>query len=191
MMLKRDMLELLNFIFLYQNKITDMKKNLQSAKSKIALYPGAFDPITFGHIDVIERASQLFDTVIVAVAGSTSKKTIFSIAERMDMIKNSVKKFKNVKVTSFNKLVVEHAKSQKAKVIIRGLRAISDFEYEFQMALTNRKIAEDITTVFLMPNEKYTYLNSTLVREIASFGGDVSPFVPKYVLRKLKKKSGN
>jgi pantetheine-phosphate adenylyltransferase len=165
-----------------------MKKTTKPDRRKIALYPGTFDPITFGHIDVIERASQLFDTVIVSVAGSSSKKTVFSIAERMDMIKNCVKGIKNVKVTSFDKLVVEYAKSQNAKVIIRGLRAISDFEYEFQMALTNRKIAEDITTVFLMPNEKYTYLNSTLVREIASLGGDVSPFVPKYVLRKLKGK---
>jgi pantetheine-phosphate adenylyltransferase len=168
-----------------------MKKDTQSAERKIALYPGTFDPITFGHIDVIERASQLFDTVIVSVAGGSAKKTIFSIAERIDMIKNSVKKIKNVRVTSFHKLVVEYAKSQKAIVIIRGLRAISDFEYEFQMALTNRKIAENITTVFLMPNEKYTYLNSTLVREIASFGGNVSPFVPKYVLKKLKEKLGN
>ena len=107
------------------------------------------------------------------------------------MIENSVKRIKNVRVTSFNKLVVDYAKSQGACAIIRGLRAISDFEYEFQMALTNRKIAEDITTVFLMPNEKFTYLNSTLVREIASFGGDVSPFVPKYVLKKLKGKLGN
>lgn len=168
-----------------------MKKAEQHNQRKTALYPGTFDPITFGHIDVIERASQLFDTVIVSVAGSSSKKTIFSIAERMDMIKNCVKKFKNIRVTSFDKLVVEHAKSQKAKVIIRGLRAISDFEYEFQMALTNRKIAEDVTTVFLMPNEKYTYLNSTLVREIAALGGDVSSFVPKYVLKKLKEKLGN
>jgi pantetheine-phosphate adenylyltransferase len=168
-----------------------MKRSKNSSESKIALYPGTFDPITFGHIDVIERASQLFDTVIVSVAGSSSKKTIFSIAERIDLIKNCVRKYKNVRVTSFNKLVVEYAKSQDAKIIIRGLRAISDFEYEFQMALTNRKIAENITTVFLMPNEKYTYLNSTLVREIASLGGDVSPFVPKYVLKKLKEKLGN
>lgn len=168
-----------------------MKKNIYPGRKKTALYPGTFDPITFGHIDVIERASQLFDTIIVSVAGSSSKKTMFSIKERINMIENSVKRIKNVRVTSFNKLVVDYAKSQGACAIIRGLRAISDFEYEFQMALTNRKIAEDITTVFLMPNEKFTYLNSTLVREIASFGGDVSPFVPKYVLKKLKGKLGN
>ena len=168
-----------------------MKKNIYPGRKKTALYPGTFDPITFGHIDVIERASQLFDTIIVSVAGSSSKKTMFSIKERINMIENSVKRIKNVRVTSFNKLVVDYAKSQGACAIIRGLRAISDFEYEFQMALTNRKIAEDITTVFLMPNERFTYLNSTLVREIASFGGDVSPFVPKYVLKKLKGKLGN
>jgi pantetheine-phosphate adenylyltransferase len=155
---------------------------------KIAIYPGTFDPITFGHIDVINRASQLFDSVIVSVAGSSSKKTMFTVEERITMIKNSIKKYKNVKVSSFSGLLVKYAKSQNAGIIIRGLRAVSDFEYEFQMALTNRKIAESITTVFLMPNEKYTYLNSTLVREIAAFGGDVSPFVSKYVLGKLKGK---
>ena len=164
-----------------------MKKKNNRTK-KIAIYPGTFDPITFGHIDVIDRASQLFDSVIVSVAGSSSKKTMFTAEERIAMIKDSIKKFKNVKVSSFNGLLVKYAKSQNAGIIIRGLRAVSDFEYEFQMALTNRKIAESITTVFLMPNEKYTYLNSTLVREIAAFGGDVSPFVPKYVLGKLKEK---
>jgi len=168
-----------------------MKKNILTSGKRIAVYPGTFDPITFGHIDVIERASLLFDTIIVSVAGSSSKKTMFSIKDRIDMIKNSVKGIKNVRVTSFSKLVVDYAKSQNALAVIRGLRAVSDFEYEFQMALTNRKIAEDITTVFLMPNEKFTYLNSTLVREIVKFGGDVSPFVPKYVLRKLKKKLRN
>jgi pantetheine-phosphate adenylyltransferase len=168
-----------------------MKKNSNSSGKRIVIYPGTFDPITYGHIDVIERASLLFDTIIVSAAGSTSKKTMFSIDERIDMVKQSVKGIKNVGVTSFNKLVVDYAKSQNACAIIRGLRAISDFEYEFQMALTNRKLAEDITTVFLMPNEKFTYLNSTLVREIATFGGDVSPFVPGYVLKKLKEKLGN
>jgi pantetheine-phosphate adenylyltransferase len=164
-----------------------MKKKINRTK-KIAIYPGTFDPITFGHIDVIGRASQLFDSVIVSVAGSSAKKTMFTVEERIAMITNSIKKYRNVKVSSFNGLLVKYAKSQNAGIIIRGLRAVSDFEYEFQMALTNRKIAESITTVFLMPNEKYTYLNSTLVREIAAFGGDVSAFVPKYVLVKLKEK---
>jgi pantetheine-phosphate adenylyltransferase len=166
-----------------------MKKTAKGIR-KTAIYPGTFDPITFGHIDVIERASQLFDSVIVSVAGSSSKKTLFTVEERIEMIKNSVKKFKNVSVSSFKGLLVENAKRQNAGVIIRGLRAVSDFEYEFQMALTNRKIAENVTTVFLMPNERYTYLNSTLVREIAAFGGDVSPFVPEFVKKKLKLKLG-
>ncbi len=165
-----------------------MKKSSQNKKVKIALYPGTFDPITFGHIDVIKRASSLFDEVIVSVAGSSSKKTLFSVDERKEMIRAAIKGIKNVTITSFKGLMIEYAKSQNANVVIRGLRAISDFEYEFQMALTNRKIEENITTVFLMPNEKYTYLNSTLVREIAKFGGDVKPFVPEFVDKKLKKK---
>jgi len=167
-----------------------MKTRTKTSGRRIVIYPGTFDPITYGHIDVIERASLLFDSVIVSVAGSTSKKTMFSINERIEMAENSIKGIENVSVASFNKLVVDFAKSQNACAIIRGLRAISDFEYEFQMALTNRKLAEDITTVFLMPNEKFTYLNSTLVREIAAFGGNVSPFVPKCVLKNLKEKIG-
>lgn len=157
-------------------------------KDRIAIYAGTFDPVTFGHIDVLERASLLFDKVIISVAGSSSKKTEFTVDERIEMISDCIKKLPNVKVESFVGLLVEYAKKKNASVIVRGLRAISDFEYEFQMALTNRKIAEDITTVFLMPNEKYTYLNSTLVREIALHGGDVSPFVPRNVLKKLKEK---
>ena len=154
---------------------------------KIAIYPGTFDPITNGHIDIIERASKLFDKVIVTVAKNVAKTPLFTVDERIFMIKESVKKFKNVEVDSFDGLLVDYAKAKKAIAIIRGLRAISDFEYEFQMALMNRKLC-DITTVFLMPHEKYTYLNSTIVREIAAFGGDVSKFVPKVVEKMLKKK---
>jgi pantetheine-phosphate adenylyltransferase len=159
-------------------------------KHKVAVYPGTFDPITFGHIDVIERAAALFDKTVVAVSVNSAKKTLFTVSERIDMIKHSVKHLKNISVTSFKGLLVDFAESKNVDVIIRGLRAISDFEYEFQMALTNRKIAENITTVFLMPNEKYTYLNSTLVKEIAAFGGDVSAFVSEYVLKKIKQKAG-
>jgi pantetheine-phosphate adenylyltransferase len=166
-----------------------MKQKLSKNKEKVAVYPGTFDPITYGHIDVIERAAALFDEVIIAVSVSSAKSTLFTVDERIDMIRHSVKHIKNVTVTSFEGLLVDFAGSKNVDVIIRGLRAISDFEYEFQMALTNRKISEHITTVFLMPNEKYTYLNSTLVREIALFGGDVSSFVPKYVLNKLKLKA--
>jgi pantetheine-phosphate adenylyltransferase len=158
------------------------------AKRRTALYPGTFDPITYGHIDVIERAADLFDFITIAVAKSSAKRTLFTVAERIEMIKLAVKKFKNVEVTSFEGLMVDYAAKLKANAVVRGLRAISDFEYEFQMALTNRRISEKITTVFLMPHEKYTYLNSTLVREIAANGGDVSPFVPSFVLKKLKDK---
>jgi pantetheine-phosphate adenylyltransferase len=155
---------------------------------KIAIYPGTFDPITYGHVDVIERAREIFDKVIVMVARNSSKAPLFSTEERVKMIKNVVKKFKNVEVDSFEGLLVNYAKKKKATAIVRGLRAVSDFEYEFQMALTNRKLAKEITTVFLMPHEKYTYLNSSIVREIARMGGDVSGFVPVSVKQALKKK---
>jgi len=158
------------------------------SRAKTALYPGTFDPVTFGHLDVITRASELFGKLIIAVSESTSKKTLFTVEERILMIRASVKNLKNVEVTGFSGLMVEFARKRKASVVIRGLRAISDFEYEFQMALTNRKIAENITTLFLMPNEKYTYLNSTLVKEIARYGGDVKSFVPGTVMKKLKEK---
>lgn len=157
-------------------------------KTKIAIYPGTFDPITMGHVDVIERASQLFDKVIVAVSENVSKTSLFSIEERLELVKTSVKQFKNVTADRFYGLLVDYARIKKAKVLIRGLRAISDFEYEFQMALTNRKMKEEITTVFLMPNEKYTYISSTLVKEVAQYGGSVDEFVPKNVALKLKKK---
>jgi pantetheine-phosphate adenylyltransferase len=156
---------------------------------RTAIYPGTFDPITYGHLDVIARASELFDRVIVAVAENTSKRPLFSDEERVAMIKSVVTKRPNIRVESFHGLLVDYAKRRKACAIVRGLRAVSDFEYEFQMALTNRKLAGSITTVFLMPHEQYTYLNSSIVREIALFGGDVSMFVPppvrKVLLRKI------
>lgn len=167
--------------------MNDVNKN----KKRIAIYAGTFDPITFGHLDVLERASLLFDKVIIAIAASSSKKTIFTVEERIKMIKDSIADIKNVEALSFKGLLVNFAKECNATAIVRGLRAISDFEYEFQMALTNRKIEENVTTVFLMPNEKYTYLNSTLVREISMLGGDVSAFVPENVNKKLKKKFTN
>jgi pantetheine-phosphate adenylyltransferase len=155
---------------------------------KTAIYPGTFDPITYGHIDVIERACEIFDKVIVMVARNTSKTALFNVEERVQMIRLVVKKYKNVQVDSFQGLVVDYARRKKATAIVRGLRAVSDFEYEFQMALTNRKLAAEITTVFLMPHEKYTYLNSSLVREIAMMGGEVTDFVPKRVKNELEKK---
>jgi pantetheine-phosphate adenylyltransferase len=155
---------------------------------KIAIYPGTFDPITYGHVDVIERAREIFDKVIVMVARNTSKTPLFNTEERVSMIKDVVKKYKNVEVENFQGLLVNYARKKKAKAIVRGLRAVSDFEYEFQMALTNRKLAGEITTVFLMPHEKYTYLNSSIVREIALMGGDVSEFVPASVKNALVRK---
>jgi pantetheine-phosphate adenylyltransferase len=158
------------------------------SKKNTAIYPGTFDPVTYGHIDIIDRAAKLFDEVIVGVAYNINKTPMFTKEERKDLIKTVTKKYKNVRVEMFNGLLVDFAKSQKANVIIRGLRAISDFEYEFQMSLTNRKLAPGITTMFLMPNEKYTYLNSSLVRELSKLKGDISNFVPPVVEKKLKLK---
>jgi len=152
------------------------------------IYPGTFDPVTYGHIDVIKRATELFDFVAVTVAVNPGKKPLFSTKERVDMLKESLKDFDNVSVDSFNGLVVDHAKAVGATGIIRGLRAVSDFEYEFQMALMNRKLAEDIATIFLMPHEKFTYLNSTIIRNLASLHSDVSDFVPPIVQEQLKLK---
>lgn len=155
---------------------------------KIAIYPGTFDPITFGHIDIIERATVLFDKVIVAVAQNPSKAPMFSVSERKKMIAEATIKHNNMEIDSFVGLVVDYVKSKNATAIIRGLRAISDFEYELQMALMNRKLKEQVITVFLMPHEKYVYLNSSIVKEVASFGGDISHLVPPVVQKALKNK---
>ncbi len=152
---------------------------------KTAIYPGTFDPITNGHLDVIQRAAELFDRVIVLVAKNTTKAPLFTEQERVAMVTGAVKGFGNVSVDRFDGLLVDYARRKKAIAVVRGLRAVSDFEYEFQMALMNRKLAEEITTVFLMPHEKYTYLNSGIVREIARAGGDISEFVPREVKKML------
>lgn len=157
---------------------------------KIAIYPGTFDPITFGHIDVLERAIEIFDKVIITVARNSAKHPLFTNDERVDLIREVTKKYgKKVEADSFKGLLVNYVRSKKAVAIVRGLRAISDFEYEFQMALTNRKLAQNITTVFLMPHEKYTYLNSSLVREIAMHGGNLKDFVPSRVAKHLRRKA--
>ncbi len=156
---------------------------------KIAIYPGTFDPVTNGHVDVAARAARLFDKVIVCVAVNSSKTPIFNALERVQLVKEAVKRIKNIEVEEFDGLLVDYAREKRADAIVRGLRAVSDFEYEFQMALTNRKLCADIDTIFLMPDEKYTYLNSSIVREISKLGGDVSEFVPAHVQKELIKKN--
>ncbi|MFZ1320901.1 MAG: pantetheine-phosphate adenylyltransferase [Ignavibacteria bacterium] len=159
-------------------------------KKITAVYPGTFDPVTNGHLDIIERASDLFTDVIVSIAVNQNKKPLFTTDERKDMLEKVTGHLNNVKVDSFEGLLVSYADKVKANVMIRGLRAVSDFEYEFQMSLTNKKLNPDINTIFLMPNEKYTYLNSSLVRELASYDANVKEFLPPYVLKKLKGKFG-
>ena len=154
----------------------------------IAIYPGTFDPITNGHIDIIKRASCIFDKVIVAVAEITSKDALFSYQERFDLVKKATKGLKDVRIEGFSGLVVDFAGKKKVKIIVRGLRMISDFEYEFQMALTNRNLASEIETIFLMPHPDYSYISSRLMKETASLGADLKKFLPKDVLKALKRK---
>ncbi len=153
-----------------------------------AIYPGTFDPITNGHIDIMQRASELFDKTYLAVADSTSKQTLFSIEERLELARQSLADIPHVEVIQFNRLVVDVAREVNAKAIIRGIRAVSDFDYEFQMAGMNRRLLPGIETVFLTPAEHLSYISSSLVREIASYEGDVSPFVHTSVEQELKKK---
>jgi len=159
--------------------------------NKIAIYPGTFDPITYGHVDIIQRAAAIFDRVIVAVATNSQKRPLFTVAERMDMIRHVVGDIPHLEIDQIEGLLVDYAVERGAHAVIRGLRAVSDFEFELQMALVNRKLNEKLITVFLMPHEKYSYLNSSIVKELAQFGGNIECFVPKYVQEKIKEKMRN
>ncbi len=153
-----------------------------------AIYPGSFDPVTFGHLDIIHRASQLFDSLIVAVAHNEAKNALFSAEERMTMIAEAIDGAKGVTIKKLGGLLVDFARAEDAWVVIRGLRAVSDFEFEFQMALMNRRLEPKLETIFLTPQEDYTFLSSRIVKEVSRLGGDVSPFVPGFVAIRLKEK---
>jgi pantetheine-phosphate adenylyltransferase len=155
---------------------------------KIAIYPGSFDPITYGHMDIIGRALKIFDEIIVSVFTNNNKKPLFSVEERIDMLRNVLGSKNNIKIDCFNGLLVDYLKKKKINVVIRGLRAISDLEYEFQVAAANRTLYREIETVFFMPRQRYSYLSSSVVRDISFFGGDVSKMVHPYVSRKIKQK---
>jgi pantetheine-phosphate adenylyltransferase len=160
---------------------------MQTMKYK-ALYPGTFDPVTLGHVDIANRAARLFDELVVAIADNPEKQTLFTVKERVELLRESLTDIEHISITSFDGLTARFAKSVDAIAIIRGLRAISDFEFEFQMAMMNRKIEPDIEAVYLMPKDKFSYISSSLVKDIAKRGGDISCFVPQAVEKALKKK---
>ena len=153
-----------------------------------AIYPGSFDPVTYGHLDIIERAASISDELIVGVLQNKAKTPLFSVEERVIMLGEVTKNLKNVKIVPFEGLLIDFAKQMDAKVIVRGLRAITDFEYELQMSQTNRKLNADVETLFLTTSLDYSYLSSTTVKEVASFGGDITQFVPEFVAKKVTEK---
>ena len=157
---------------------------------RTAIYPGSFDPMTNGHLDVIERAVKLFDRVIVAVAKNESKQPLFTLQERVDLVRQGIQHLPSVEADSFDCLLVDYVERCSAQAIVRGLRAVSDFEFEFQLALMNRKLNEKVETIFMMPKDTYTFLSSRIVKEIARLGGDVSAFVPPPVQAALIRKLG-
>ncbi len=153
-----------------------------------AIYPGTFDPVTYGHIDLITRARKLFDEVIVAVAHNPGKAPLFSVQERVQLLQQATRSMRGVIIDHFDGLAVEYVRRKKARVMIRGLRMLSDFEYEFQMALTNRKLSDEVETVFMMPSESYAYVSARLIKEAGAFGADLSAFVPPFVAVALRRK---
>lgn len=153
---------------------------------KRAVYPGTFDPITNGHIDIIKRSLRIFDSVVIAVAPNPKKTSLFDLKERIFMIEEATKGMRNIEIETFEGLLVDYIRQRGAIAIIRGLRAVSDFEYEFQMALMNRKLSDMIETVFMMPSEEYSYLTSSIIKEVASYGGEVKDLVPSMVAKRLK-----
>ena len=156
-----------------------------------AVYPGTFDPVTYGHLDVIKRGSKIFDELVVAVGHNPLKDPLFTINERMDMISKNTKNISNIKVDCFKGMLIDYMKEMQTNVILRGIRTVSDFEYEFQRALTNRVLKVDIETVFIMTSQEYSFLNTSLIKEAVSLGGDISKFVPSDVERLLQQKFAN
>jgi len=156
--------------------------------SIVAIYPGSFDPLTNGHLDVVQRAATLFDRVIVAIAHQTDKSQLFTVRERVEMARQAVTSLPNVEVDDFQTLLVDYAKAKGARVVVRGLRAVSDFEFEFQMALMNRTLAPGVETIFMMPKDSYSYLSSRITKQIAMLGGDIWQFVPAHVAAALQRK---
>ena len=165
-----------------------MKETLPRRPHSVALYPGSFDPITNGHLDLIQRGARLFDKLIVSILRNETKEPLFSVEERTEMLREVVRAYPNVEVDSFNGLLVDHATALSATVLLRGIRAISDYEYELQMALMNRRLRPEIETIFLMSNEAYSFISSRLVKQVLSLGGDISGLVPASVEDRLHRR---